>query len=71
MELILYFYDIRLYINCVFCFGWKRTLVAIAIYIFHRLIIGKVENDIFSVSTGIFGKKNTEMLILYEFCPNT
>ena len=30
-----------------FCFGQIRTLVVMATYIFHRLIIGKVEIDIF------------------------
>ena len=32
-----------------------RTLVAMATYSSHRLIIGKKEIDIFSVSLGIFG----------------
>ena len=35
--------------------GRIRTLVAMATYKFHRLIIGKVDIDIFSVSMGIFG----------------
>ena len=33
--------------NCVFYSGRIRTLVAMATYIFHRLIMGKVEIDIF------------------------
>ena len=37
------FYDITLYIGCVFYSGRIRTLGAIAIYIFHRLVMGKVE----------------------------
>ena len=41
--------------QCVFYSGRIRTLVAIATYIFHRLIMGKVKMDIFSVSKGIFG----------------
>ena len=32
-----------------------RTLVAMATYSSHRLIMGKEEIDIFSVSLGIFG----------------
>ena len=40
--------------NCFFfCFSRIRTLVAMAIYSSHRLIMGKEE--IFSVSMGIFG----------------
>ena len=34
-----------------------------ATYSSHRLIMGKEEIDIFSVSLGIFGKKITEMFI--------
>ena len=45
-----------------FCSNRIRTLVAMATYSFHRLIMGKVEIYIFSVSTGIFGK-NTEMFL--------
>ena len=40
-----------------------RTLVAMATYSSHRLIIGKRKLTIFSVSLGIFGKKFTEMFI--------
>ena len=40
--------------SIVFYSGRIRTLVAMATYILHRLIIGKAEFDIFSVSTGIF-----------------
>ena len=39
--------DISLYISCVFYSGRKRTLVAMATYISHRLIMGKVEIDNF------------------------
>ena len=38
-----------------FCFGQIRTLVAMATYSSHRLIMGKEEIDVFSVSMGIFG----------------
>ena len=42
--------------------GWIRTLVAMATYSSHRLIMGKVEKmQFFSVSMEIFGKKITEM----------
>ena len=49
MKLILCIHvnEIRLYINCVFYSGWIRTLVAMEIYIFHRLIMEKVEIDNF------------------------
>ena len=40
-----------------------RTLVAMATYNSHRLIMGKEEIDIFSVSLGIFGFFFTEMFI--------
>ena len=39
-------YDISLYINCVLYSGRIKTLVAMVTYIFHRLIMGKVEIDI-------------------------
>ena len=39
--------DISLYINCVFYSGWIRTLVAMATYSSHRLIMGKEEIDNF------------------------
>ena len=39
--------DISLYINCVFYSGLIRTLVAMATYSSHRLIMGKVEIDNF------------------------
>ena len=35
--------DISLYISCVFYSGRIRTVVAMATYISHRLIMGKVE----------------------------
>ena len=47
-------YDISLYINYFYC-GRIRTLVDMATYIIHRLIMVKVKNDNFSVSVGIFG----------------
>ena len=54
-----------------------RTLVAMATYSSHRLIMGKVEIFIFfSVSMEIFGKKNYRNVYLvvlyvsYDFCPN-
>ena len=42
-----YAYDISLYISCVFYSGRIRTLVAMATYSSHRLIMGKVEIDNF------------------------
>ena len=39
--------DISLYISCVFHSGRIRTLVAMATYSSHRLIMGKVEIDNF------------------------
>ena len=39
--------DISLYISCVFYFGRIRTLVAMATYSSHRLIMVKVEIDNF------------------------
>ena len=47
--------DISLYKICVFYSGRLRTLVAMATYSSHRLIMGKEEIDNFSVSLGIFG----------------
>ena len=38
-------YDISLCINCVSCSGRTRTPVAMATYISHRLMMGKVEID--------------------------
>ena len=38
-----------------FCFNRIRTLVAMATYSSHRLIMGKVELAFFSVSIEIFG----------------
>ena len=49
-----------------FCSGWIRTLVPMATYVFHRLIMGKVEMNIyFSVPMGIFNLElfYTEMFI--------
>ena len=47
--------DSSLYKNCVFYSGRIRTLVAMATYSSHRLIMGKEEIDNFLVSLGIFG----------------
>ena len=55
--------DISLYKSCVFHSGRIRTLVAMATYSSHRLIMGKEEIDNFSVSLGIFGFFFTEMFI--------
>ena len=38
-------------------------MVAMATYIFHRVIVGKVKIDMFSVSMGIFGIYFTDMFI--------
>ena len=50
--------DISLYISCVFYSGRIRTLVAMATYSSHRLIMGKVEIDnicqVIGVNLGIF-----------------
>ena len=68
--------DIRLYISCVFCSGQIRTLVPMATYIFHRLIIGKVKLLFFSVSMEIFGfyfYRNVYYAVIYVsygFCPS-
>ena len=44
--------DICLYISCVLNSGRIRTLVAMATYNSHRLIMGKVEIDSFCCLTG-------------------
>ena len=44
--------DISLYISCVFYSGRIRTLVAMATYNSHRLMMGKVEIDSFCRLTG-------------------
>ena len=61
----------------VFCSGrMRRTLVAMAIYSSHRLMMGKEEIDNFSVSLGIFGNfvyRTVNLVVLYvsyHFCPN-
>ena len=41
--------------NCAFRSSRIRTPVAMATYGSHRLIVGKEEIDLFSVSFGIFG----------------
>ena len=55
--------DISLFKSCVFYSGRIRTLVAMATYNSHRLIMGKRKLIIFSVSLGIFGILFTEMFI--------
>ena len=55
--------DLGLYINCVFYSGRIRTLVAMASYIFHLVIMGKVKIDNFSISIKIFEFIFTEMFI--------
>ena len=68
--------DISLYINCDSYLGLIRTLVAMATYILHRLIIGKVEIDNFfclSGDIGIFFYRNVYLVVLYisyDFSPN-
>ena len=47
MKLGMHAYDISLYINSVLCSGRIRTLVAMATYSSHRLIMGKAEIDNF------------------------
>ena len=47
----------------VFYSGRIRTLVAMATYSSHRLIMEKVEICIFSVSMEIFGKKIQKYLL--------
>ena len=46
-----------------FCSSRIRTLVAMATFSSHRLIMGKEEIDNFSVLLGIFGIFFTEMFI--------
>ena len=55
--------DISLYISCVFDSGRIRTLVAMATYSFHRLIIGKEEIDNFFCLIGDIWIFFTEMFI--------
>ena len=56
--------DISLYITCVFYFGRIRTLVAMATYSSHRLLMGKEEIDNFlSSHWGYFEFFFTEMFI--------
>ena len=43
---------LSLYVNCVFYSGRIRTLVAMATYSSHRLIMGKVETDNFCQAIG-------------------
>ena len=51
-ELGIHAKDISLYLNCVFYSGRIRTLVAMATYSSHRLMMGKVEIDIFCQDIG-------------------
>ena len=50
-KLGIYANDFSLYISCVFYSGRIRTVVAMATYSSHRLIIGKVEIDSFCCLT--------------------
>ena len=62
--------------NCVFCSGRIRTVVAMATYSSHRLIMGKEEIDHFFfliVDICIFFNRNVNSVVLYvscEFCLN-
>ena len=67
---------IRLYKSCVFYSGRIRTLVAMATYSSHRLIMGKEEIDNFFCLIGYiwnFFYRNVYLVVLYvsyDFCPN-
>ena len=75
MKLILCIHvnDISLQINCVFIWvGQERWLLAI--YILHRLIMGKVEIDIFfclNEDIWIFYRNSNSavLYVSYDFCP--
>ena len=57
----------------VFCSSQIRTLVAMATFSFHRLIMGKSENLLFLQSHWRFCR-NVYLVVLYAlyyFCPNT
>ena len=62
--------------NCVFCSGRIRTVVAMATYSSHRLIMGKEEIDHFFfliVDICIFFYRNVNSVVLYvsyDFCLN-
>ena len=63
--------------SCVFCSNRIRTLVAIATYSSHRLIMGKEEIDNFFCLIGdiliFFFYRNVYWVVLYvsyDFCPN-
>ena len=70
MKLILskHVYDIALLIVYVFCSGRIRTLVAMATFIFHKLIMSKVGLKMLSVKKGIFGKYFTKKLLSRALC---
>ena len=65
MKLILciHVYDISLCINCVFYSGQITTLVAMETCSFHRLMMGKVEMDIFLSQWGYLDFYFSGMLI--------
>ena len=65
MKLGIHAQDISLYMNYVFYSGRIRTLVAMATYIFHRLIMGNVNID-------NFFRLNWDIrnLFLHYFCRN-
>ena len=68
----IYVPGISLYKKC-FCSSQIRTLVAMATFSFHRLIMGKSENLLFLHSLWRFCR-NVYLVVLnvlYYFCPNT
>ena len=62
--------------NCVFCSGRIRTVVAMATYSSHRLMMGKEEIDHFFfliVDICFFFYRNVNSVVLYvsyDFCLN-
>ena len=52
LKLGIHVWDISLYKSCVFYSGRIRTLVAMATFSSHRLIMGKLEIDSFCCLTG-------------------
>ena len=67
-KLGIYAKDISLYISCVFYSGRIRTLVAMACYSSHRLIMGKVEIDNFCQVIRDIGKKIQKYLLSSPPC---
>ena len=64
---------ISLYKQVVFCSSQIRTLVTMATFSFHRLIMGKSENLLFLQSHWRFCKNVylVVLYVLYYFFPNT